>query len=412
MGGAKQEWIEYQERGYSYLNDDKYICAECINDYGLKRYVIAHSTETECSYCGKNSDKEIAISVNELLDYIIPKIRRYWADPNEAGMSYVTREGGWQGSVIDAHDLIYDQVIVDSDSDEFLADLYSCLDETRQWCKANLYQLDEDQVLIFGWLEFCKLIKHRARYVFFRVADDREDFRDLEEIPPKYFLDALGKIIKKLELLTAVDEEADLYRIRFHEPSICFNNSIDLGSPPHQLALQANRMSPAGIPMFYGSFDLETALREVYDPSGASNTYSYGVFKASRKLLCVDLTKIPEIPSIFDEINGENRENIVFLKSFLSDFTKIVTKDKSSKEHIDYIPTQVVTEYIRHCLSAGKNNFKAIDGVIYPSSKNGKNSIVLFSEQKHIRGGTDFQEKHEMLYLHTCDIGSIAGDFK
>lgn len=56
------------------------------------------------------------------------------------------------------------------------------------------------------------------------------------------------------------------------------------------------------------------------------------------------------------------------------DFTKDVKKD--GKEHIEYVPTQVVTEFFRY--SFNKNRKYKIDGIIYPSSKNNKNEALVF----------------------------------
>ena len=63
-------------------------------------------------------------------------------------------------------------------------------------------------------------------------------------------------------------------------------------------------------------------------------------------------------------------ESILFLKSFVEDAIKPINEKDSI---IEYIPTQVVTEYIRY------NKELNVQGLIYPSSKNrNKNNIVLF----------------------------------
>lgn len=66
---------------------------------------------------------------------------------------------------------------------------------------------------------------------------------------------------------------------------------------------------------------------------------------------------------------------ILFLHDLVRDITKTVVKD--GKEHIDYVPTQVVTEFFRDMFN--KNRKNRIEGIIYPSSKNNKgNSSVIF----------------------------------
>jgi hypothetical protein len=51
--------------------------------------------------------------------------------------------------------------------------------------------------------------------------------------------------------------------------------------------------------------------------------------------------------------------------------------EKDGREHIEYVPTQIVTEFFRYPFS--EDNKISIDGIIYPSSKNiGKKACVLF----------------------------------
>ena len=57
-----------------------------------------------------------------------------------------------------------------------------------------------------------------------------------------------------------------------------------------------------------------------------------------------------------------------FLKQFHSEITKPITQNAG----IEYVPTQIFTEYIRFM------NDKHIDGIIYKSSLTGKKNIVLF----------------------------------
>jgi RES domain len=60
----------------------------------------------------------------------------------------------------------------------------------------------------------------------------------------------------------------------------------------------------------------------------------------------------------------------LFLWSFARDLRKPVVLD--GREHIEYVPTQVVTEYMRWFPAA------AIDGILYTSAQNGGTSCVIF----------------------------------
>jgi hypothetical protein len=56
-----------------------------------------------------------------------------------------------------------------------------------------------------------------------------------------------------------------------------FHKARELGPPPLRAAKQ-NRMSPAGIPMFYGSDDLRTTLKEMPD---LPRYYAIGTFETA-----------------------------------------------------------------------------------------------------------------------------------
>lgn len=81
---------------------------------------------------------------------------------------------------------------------------------------------------------------------------------------------------------------------------------------------------------------------------------------------------------------------------FISDFTKPI--ERSDREHIDYVPTQIVTEYFRHIFKL--NDKTNIDGVIYPSSKNqGKKAIVIFADSKQCVEAADTYDSDSVLSL-------------
>lgn len=89
----------------------------------------------------------------------------------------------------------------------------------------------------------------------------------------------------------------------------------------------------------------------------------------------MDLTRLPRIPSIFDIEGRKGYHEIKFLHEFTEDISQPVPKN-NNLEHLEYIPTQVVTEYFRYVLS---EKYKPIDGILYPSAKNKKGTcLALF----------------------------------
>jgi hypothetical protein len=77
-------------------------------------------------------------------------------------------------------------------------------------------------------------------------------------------------------------------------------------------------MSPAGIPMFYGASERDTAIAEVMDKD--DDVASVGRFVTSDDAWIVDLDRLPEVPSTFDEDRQQRRNPLRFLHGFRYDF--------------------------------------------------------------------------------------------
>jgi hypothetical protein len=140
-------------------------------------------------------------------------------------------------------------------------------------------------------------------------------------------------------------------------------------------------MSPAGIPMFYGSFDNETALLETRTNTSESCTASIATFELMHPMQVLDLTQVGKVPSIFDPAFSQiQRETRRFLRQFIEEVSKSVKKDLI--ERVEYVPTQVFTEFIRHIFDP--SNGMPVMGIVYPSAvSRGKASCVLFLENEH-----------------------------
>src|SRR5689334_4012331 len=101
MGRVKKAMMEAEGRGW---NDcpDRFVCAKCVNDEFLAGMVNANLVETKCDYCGAVSRDRIPIAapVGVLIASVGRAVNWYWTDPaNE--LPYESREGGYQGEVID-----------------------------------------------------------------------------------------------------------------------------------------------------------------------------------------------------------------------------------------------------------------------------------------------------------------------
>jgi hypothetical protein len=132
-------------------------------------------------------------------------------------------------------------------------------------------------------------------------------------------------------------------------------------------------MSPAGIPMFYGSDDKRTTLAEMPE---LPKHYAIGTFETQRPLRMLDLTQV-RAPSIFDMTEEVDYDWLLFMGAFLDDFASPIERD--DRIHIDYVPTQVITEYVRDAKLGGD---PPLDGIKYRSARrNGGICYVVFIDE-------------------------------
>jgi hypothetical protein len=362
---------------------DKYVCAECFSDYAIKEFIAQNTFDKKCSYCSNESDEPIAAHLEDVIEFIREGIETEWDNPNNC-VGWESAEGGWQGArVIDTYELLTEEIEELWDSNEKVVDdIIQSLDQ--EWCQRDPYGLPDDEALFSSWRDFAYQVKHHTRYIFLRLNEEQK-FPDLDTIPVSKMLDRLSNELSKLEeenLLTMIGVGSKIFRTRIHDKSVQLTHATEIGTVPVESAKYSNRMSPAGIPMFYGSLDPQTALEETVEDSdiGVGKIASIGTFSVIRQLKVLDLTKLHEIPSIFDTNRGYLRSSLIFLGKFEEEISKPINKD--GVEHIEYVPTQVFTEYIRHLYRDQSGN--GLDGLLYRSSKNkGCVCCVLFIENEH-----------------------------
>ena len=251
-------------------------------------------------------------------------------------------------------------------NEELLDDLYNTIDDIS-WCKADPYAERNYESELYSWHSFCELVKNRVRYVFYKSKNVVEEY-DLSN--PVNILEIVGEYIKGLNLIRRLPQNTTVYRGRLHTEKNQYNQVSDFAPPPVTKA-KTNRMSAEGISMFYAAFGETTVIKEIYN----SDEYAtIAQFKTSRPLTIIDLTKLQmSLPSIFDEERRQLRSAIIFLKEFAEEISRKVEVYPS----IEYVPTQIVTEYFRYVFNSDR--YGDIDGIVYNSAQNAEGRcVVLF----------------------------------
>ncbi len=373
MGRAKNDDMEQYERGW-YSIGNKFVCKNCFSDDELTNFVLSHATSKHCDYCGRNYDEFVVAPIDEIMELIADSIYSEWTDPNEE-LLYKSAEGGYQGDVLDTYDLLC-EIEFPIENEQLWNDVANSL-STTLWCRRNQFSLPESKELFYTWNDFCNLVKYETRYLFFNKKPS--SFIEYK-LQPSEILDKIGELAYELELSAKFSKGTEFYRGRIHKSNIYLHTASELGTCPPMVANQSNRMSPSGIPMFYGAIEKETVIKEVFDQQkGWKNVITIARFETVRDIYLLDLTKLPPVPSLFSESKRHLRGVIGFLQDFVVDLSKPI--QKNGFEDIEYVPTQIVTEYFRHRYIDQYGN--QIYGIIYPSSRQDKGrSVVVFASSE------------------------------
>ena len=374
MGLAKSRFIEEQEQGWTFFRN-KFACPACFQDKDIRVFIQEIATEKECSYCDSlATDEPIAADMNEIMELIMDGIRLEWGDPNDEGMPWDSGEGGWLGSVFDT-DEILEKIGFRTMDEKVYSDICGAI-RNNQWCQRHVFHLLPPQELISDWKLFSDVVMYKTRFVFYKMeGDSNRLYVGQEPVPSHLILDTLGKLTREMGLVTGIPSGTEFFRARVHTENEECSTIGKLGPPPVSRARFSNRMSPAGIPMFYGSADKLTAVKEVSYDVRLPAVATVGTFVTLKEIKVLDLTKVHPEPGLFDRAKHGIRPACIFLNAFVDDLTKPVKKD--GREHVEYVPSQVVTEYFRHIFR--DNDKLPIHGILFPSAvKEGGTSCVFF----------------------------------
>ena len=254
----------------------------------------------------------------------------------------------------------------------------------RDWAVLNLLQQ-----MTLHWNDFTEKVKHRTRFLF--MTREKRSTYDPDELSVAEFFERLAQIMKDTpEVWHPLPADSVVYRGRMTDavPDPRKYGAKLLGTPDESKAA-ANRMSPAGIPMFYGSDSPETVIAEIGAHSSRQHAI-VGQFRTIRDLMVIDLSSLPDVPSRFDEERRDHYYDILFLRSFAEDLARPVTLD--GREHIDYVPTQIVTEYLRQ-----QAPFQ-VDGLQFASAQCvGLNAVIFSTQDECVDEGDEDPTEHVLV---------------
>jgi len=348
------------------------VCANCFDEPNIQSLIRDVDGEPGCDFCGQHDAP--TMSLDELGAFILERVEIFYGRAADH-LGYISREGGYVGTTYLTFEILYYEWGLDlpRDHDDVLRDaLLQAVDTDEIWCERNPYGNERDQSLIFSWNSFCDVVKYRRRSFFHRIGEERDDFDD--SLSPAELLQQIAEIVNRL--IATVPAGLRFARARDRRTSdVHFITATDLGPPLAAEARQPNRMSPPGIAMLYGAETACLAAAEL----GAEHT-AIGIFETTRDLRMLDLATLRP-PGYFGMDDLDDVLNRRFLNRFAFLISQPIPRD--GQDHIDYVPTQVFTEFLRDfAFERG-----LIDVVRYPTTKTAPGAnLVFFATREDVLG--------------------------
>lgn len=370
--GAGDRQIQQWEQRFS-APFAAFVCDRHVDDHTLEAVIHENVTATDCDFCDRQGKEPFATDAHLILERISDALRRKWTDPNNVLFYDDESERGYGGA--DVYD--FESVLEAEGEWPFHGDAFEefVLDAFREstWTGDDPAVLTESEARHYSWQLFSETVKHDARFLFILLEEpDEEDEPGYRLQLGGAMLRELGHLINRFGLVIDLPEGETLHRVRPHKPDEDPTTARSLGTPPPEKASQS-RMSPAGIPLFYSATDLPTAYAETVTEK--TQVAKAVTFTTSRAAHIVDLDRLPDVPSLFDLSDIRDRPSLGFLAGFRRDVSRSIERD--DRIHIEYVPTQVVGEYLRHLFRDTYGN--PVDGIAWESAqREGGRNVVLF----------------------------------
>lgn len=352
-----------------------HCCASCFTNKYIVDYIKDFEQVGNCDYC--KSEEVFVISIESFGEYLRESLSKGYSSTLTSDIPYHVLTRYFQPysitELLGEIECIFSELIYNNgDYEKLLAEAFSSSGPTDrdimqgefdEWDNGyadivlidQFYALDNN-VFNLTWEEFKQTVKHENR--FFDLDSSRSR---------KNMLSVFDDFFKNMQVVLPVDTCIFRARINPDGPFEDTNQQIFATGPPPVEYTIPYRMNPAGISYFYGAEDKNTCLEETNWNEGEDVLISQ--FTTKRELTLIDLSNVPRLDpiSIFSP-NYQHEMNWArdFLESFINEISKPI---KDSEASLEYIPTQILSEYIR---------LKGFQGIKYRSSITKNYNYLLF----------------------------------
>lgn len=360
-------------------------CNKCFQNQDIIKFILENGASGDCPICGH---KEVStISLNVLGQFIRECLDKAYEELGEGtGAFYDSEDKIYvDADGEDAHGMSIKEILIEDeeifssgiDAERLLEEIfYSSAPSCRDIQKGEIdkYPDIHDSIYVlrdslfgveatdefYDWQEFQNLTMYYNRY--FDVDDDRDNRTQL--------LEGISFIFSAME--ETLEEGSILYRVRGMDKRPDLFAGMDyykeISPAPPKFAV-SNRMSPQGISYTYLATNPETCYKECRMKPGEYALV--GTFAVKKRLRILNLSTKNCLYVKNRIFNKNYRHGLRWINEFIHMFSMDISKiiDPSDKE-IEYVPTQVIAEYIRS---------KGYDGIKFESSVNkGSYNYTLF----------------------------------
>ncbi len=353
----------------------KLCCIHCFSDEYLRRFVQENGQSGNCQYCG--TQKTTTISTAVIGDFVRDKlICAYTRSTSDVG-PYDSEDKVYLWG--DPTDGLYAWEILLSEE---------CVLSSRAWTDDSVAEkLAQDLVMDSGpdsrdiaqgaddWLGGDALLVLRNKFFGPQDTGFHEGWHGLKErLQRARFFDCPSHGESRAEILRPVldlieqatitlDAGTSLWRARRiyddRPPPVGELKATEIGPAPPRLT-NGKRMSPPGISYMYLASDGDTACAEVAWEHVDSRVW-LGEFNLRSELKILDLTgkTAAYAGSIFSPTYDHSlRWAPQIMHGFANEISKPI---EGTQEELEYVPTQVLSEYVRL--------FAGVNGIAYKSAK-------------------------------------------
>lgn len=220
MGFSDMDNLSCIERGYGH--SDTLICHECIGNRSLKSFIKKNGSIGICHYCGS---RRKVITLEELMPAIMSGVHFLYS---HAVDELPCDEGSYIGITYTTEQIICEELYdeIDAQYDTVLSDIVDLMyDET--WCNANPFAEHEEETAYYDWQAFCKMVKEKMRFVFYRANPDASFGEN-----PATILDTIADYVERVKLVRRIDKNTKMFRCRTRADEKWFAKRSDF-APPH-----------------------------------------------------------------------------------------------------------------------------------------------------------------------------------